>query len=524
MKKISYLLCFLLAFFLFGVKANAAASLNVSTSNITVGGSFTVSVSMSNSAAWNIHVNASGPVSGCAINEVGDSGDLSNISRTFSATCTATGAGTITVSLSGDTSTMDSNYNISTSNLSGTRTVYAANPTPVTPSPSPSPSTSPTPTTPVTPASPSTPANPTTSDTRSANCDLKSLKVEGQELTKVSDTAYTLKVTNNVDKIVIKAEKADAKATVTGDGSKDLKVGENKFEVVVTAENGTKKTYTITVTRKSDSYTIEQIKDAIADANSVTVDLLIDKKDKLTSEDITLMKESAKNFNITKYDSSNRALYTWKIKGSELDGVKSLDLAVETSCEGDFGEDSYCFSVNDDKLPAGTTLKLYVGKKFKNGDSLRMSTTDDEIIIEDLTVDDGYVVIELENGGDYVLQLNEEEKEVVEEKAFPIDKKYLYIGGGVVVLLLLLLLLKKKGKKKDKVETNDNSNEPEMMNVGPTTIPEIVNEPVMTTTPVVTTEPEILNTPVTTPVTETTVPPIMTTVPPANTEITKGFH
>lgn len=45
----------------------------------------------------------------------------------------------------------------------------------------------------------------------------------------------------------------DSKSTVTGTGTKSLKVYSNAFNIVVTAENGSKKTYTVTILRKDEA-------------------------------------------------------------------------------------------------------------------------------------------------------------------------------------------------------------------------------------------------------------------------------
>lgn len=75
---------------------------------------------------------------------------------------------------------------------------------------------------------------------------------------KANKTSYSTEVPNDVETIEIYAEKAKDNngKTITGQkisgtGKKTLKVGSNKFEVVVTAENGQNKTYTINVTRKA---------------------------------------------------------------------------------------------------------------------------------------------------------------------------------------------------------------------------------------------------------------------------------
>lgn len=87
----------------------------------------------------------------------------------------------------------------------------------------------------------------------STNANLKSLSVDGYDITPKFDKdtlKYNLEVENEVEKITIKAGRADNSARVSGTGEKELTEGINKFEIVVTAEKGNKKTYVIEVNRK----------------------------------------------------------------------------------------------------------------------------------------------------------------------------------------------------------------------------------------------------------------------------------
>lgn len=61
---------------------------------------------------------------------------------------------------------------------------------------------------------------------------------------------YSLEVENEVSTININATKEDSSARVNGVGEKNLLEGNNKFEIVVTAEKGNKRTYVINVNRK----------------------------------------------------------------------------------------------------------------------------------------------------------------------------------------------------------------------------------------------------------------------------------
>jgi hypothetical protein len=88
-------------------------------------------------------------------------------------------------------------------------------------------------------------------DYRSKNNDLMSLSVEGYNLIFDKDKlTYTLIVDNAVTSVNISAQAADNKASVSGTGAKTLKIYSNIINVVVTAENTSKKTYSINVVRR----------------------------------------------------------------------------------------------------------------------------------------------------------------------------------------------------------------------------------------------------------------------------------
>lgn len=87
----------------------------------------------------------------------------------------------------------------------------------------------------------------------STNANLSSLSVEGYELNptfSVDKLEYELTVPNDIEKVNVIAQKADGSASVKGAGEIELSEGSNKVEVVVTAQKGNTKTYTLNITRQ----------------------------------------------------------------------------------------------------------------------------------------------------------------------------------------------------------------------------------------------------------------------------------
>ncbi len=98
-------------------------------------------------------------------------------------------------------------------------------------------------------ATPSTPSTPTPS----SNANLSSITVSSGKLSpsfSASRTSYSVEVENSVNKITLGATAADSGAKITGTvRNRSIKVGLNSFVISVTAADGTKKNYTVNVTR-----------------------------------------------------------------------------------------------------------------------------------------------------------------------------------------------------------------------------------------------------------------------------------
>jgi sulfatase modifying factor 1 len=94
--------------------------------------------------------------------------------------------------------------------------------------------------------------------TKSNNADLSALTVSSGTLVPQFDpaiTGYTVSVANNVTSVTVTGTKADANASVSGPETlSNLLEGETQTApIIVTAQNGTTKTYTVAVTRTGTS-------------------------------------------------------------------------------------------------------------------------------------------------------------------------------------------------------------------------------------------------------------------------------
>lgn len=241
MKKIKSV-CIILTtvFMLINIKTvYAASSISFSSSSPKVGESLRVTVSVPNVNT----VDLKATVSGCGTNgtiQIVD-GSMTGNPKTFSGsvTVTPTSTGIITVTISDSSNAV---LNGSYVSVGGSRTITVSNKQSSSNSSSSSSNNS------------TSSSNTTTTQEpevkKSSEKNLSSLSVsEGTLSPKFSSgtTTYKVDLTSETESLTISAKAKDSKAKVSGTGKKELKIGENNFTVTVTAEDGSKKTYTISV-------------------------------------------------------------------------------------------------------------------------------------------------------------------------------------------------------------------------------------------------------------------------------------
>lgn len=106
---------------------------------------------------------------------------------------------------------------------------------------------------------------------------LKSLSVSGTSISPKFDkftASYTAKVNAEVSSVTVNANPLGKSAKVSGKGKVSLKTGENTVKVTCTAASGVKRTYTIIITRKAASQTLQQ-GDVNGDKYLTVVDALL---------------------------------------------------------------------------------------------------------------------------------------------------------------------------------------------------------------------------------------------------------
>ena len=185
--------------------------------------------------------------------------------------------------------------------------------------------------------------------TKSNNNNLNELSVSNVTLNPAfnsSITSYNSTVDYDISKVTVDATKADSKATISGLGSYDLKVGTNAIKVDVKAEDGSVKTYTITITRKEE--VIVNSNEATPD-NVVSSSGLIKNNNNLSGfsigQDISKVKNNLtskySNASIKIIDSNNKEVNTGLIATGQkvtiaINGIsKTFSVVVYGDTNGD---------------------------------------------------------------------------------------------------------------------------------------------------------------------------------------------
>ena len=194
---------------------------------------------------------------------------------------------------------------------------------------------------------------------------LKSLTVGNYELIPEFDKEtleYSVSVPSNIEKITLEAAVNDNAATLTGTGEKEVSEGDNIFEIIVTAENGSQKTYKVNV--------------KVEDPNPIQVETTDGKTGTIVKRASTLTKPNT--FSETNITINGETIPAFK---SEITNITLVGLKIE-------GEEN---------------INLYIYDESKNTYTKYTEISFNNIIILPLEYDD-YP----ENYNPYEITLNEE--------------------------------------------------------------------------------------------------------------------
>ena len=291
---------------------------------------------------------------------------------------------------------------------------------------------------------------------------LKSLSVEGFELSPAFSkdvTEYTVTVPEDTKEVTINATENDSAATVSGTGTFEVTQGTNTFQIVVRAENGSEKTYTVTVdvtdsnpinvTIDGDNYTVVKIKEFLPSANAYTeTTVKISDFDipaytsELTGFTLVGLKDSAGNIALYIYDADNNSYTAYnELKFNQLTIYpKKTDNTLD-------GYELGTVTINDIEVPAYYTssdsrFAIIYGINVETGEEgfFKYDKTDQSI----QKYDDEMINSLLEKIKLY---------------------SYIIIGFSVILVIMFIILITKgRGKKKkkkdikvEKVEFKDES-------------------------------------------------------------------
>lgn len=269
---------------------------------------------------------------------------------------------------------------------------------------------------------------------------LKSLSIEGVNLTPEfnKDTLeYTVELESDVTKVTINAEKNDSKASISGTGEREVQEGNNKLEIVVTAENGSKKTYTINAVVKEknpivvkvgkEKYTVVRKKDVIEVPEGYTETTIV-----INEEEIPAYSNSITGYLLVGLtnEKGESAWYIYdesKKTYSKYTELKSntLRLVLLTPKKSDipykYYEDTFEFNgqmIDGYTFDSGSDFRLIYAMNIETGEKLFYVYD-----IKDKTLQRFY--------NDQVLIYIELVKKC----------KYLLVGMGITVLILFMLLI-----------------------------------------------------------------------------------
>ena len=233
----------------------------------------------------------------------------------------------------------------------------------------------------------------TETERESSNANLSNLGIKPNDFSgfKPGTTTYNVTVPEDVESVEVYATAQDSGASISGTGNKTLEYGENALSVVVTAEDGTTKTYTINVTREGEG-------EAETDGTE-------------TEEEVENGLSNITIGNLTLSPSFKTDIYEYNVKYIGED--TSLDIQTVAT------DPSYTVEIlgNEELKEGENTITILVADSEGNNVATYQLTVNKSLVDEE------------------ALAKEEQERQQQEQR------KMIMIAGGIVVLILLIIII-----------------------------------------------------------------------------------
>ena len=279
---------------------------------------------------------------------------------------------------------------------------------------------------------------------------LKSLSVDGTTLDPEfnKDTKdYVVKVNSTTEKVMINATPNDNAASVSGTGEFPVSEGENKFEVIVTAENGSKNTYTLLV--------------VVEDPNPINVKTVEGKKLSIVKRASSLTKPNTYEEKTIVINEIEVPCFYSEITKITLVGLKDEDAKIALYV---YDKDNNSYTLYKEIKFNNTTiypLSLKENEKFINYSIKKVKINNEAIEAYKLTGKSNYSIfygINIENNkkgyfvydskNSSVIEYTSEEIDLLNDKLFNYKKIIIVLIGESVILLMIVLFVSTHKNKK----------------------------------------------------------------------------
>ena len=274
---------------------------------------------------------------------------------------------------------------------------------------------------------------------------LKSLSIDGYELTPAFSKdilEYNVVVPENTKQVTINAAKNDSKASLDGIGTFDVTQGTNSFEIVVRAENGSEKTYKITVEVKDSNpinvtvngtnYTVVKIKENLPTINSYQETII-----KINSFDVPAYHSDITNITLVglKDAEGNIKLFIYDAEKNEYSNYNEM-----------LGNKITIYPLNTNKIIKGYK-KTKININDIEVDAYVYDNVSDFAVVYGINVetgDEGFYLFDKKDGT--FVKYNDEYVNSLNEKV----ELYTYIIFGFIGLFVILFFICLKLIRKNK--------------------------------------------------------------------------